>query len=548
MRRQDDSDEARWQEPRRQRPGQPKPGQQRPRQPKPGRQRPRQPKPGRQRPRQQSGRRAPGAPRRSPAMLASGILAGAVALALVGGSLFAYVKYREVWDSIKRVDVSGDLRQIKQPPTDPHAINILLIGSDSRAGVNGNIGGRVGIVGQRSDTVMVMHVSPDAHRAVVLSFPRDSVVPIYSCTAENGASGQTANPGQIEQINSTFANGGPGCLWKTIEETTHIHVNDFVELTFIGFEKVIDDLGGVNVCLPQAVNDPKSGLDLSAGRHHVYGSQALAFWRTREDLGENSDLQRIQRDQFLMASLVQGIEKSGLLTSTSKMSSVIGDVARNMTTDKGLDQESMLRLAGGMRGLSSKSVQFIEVPVQNYAPNPNWVQWTSQATELFSAVAHDTKLPSKIKAKAKAKVGAKATPSTVSPAKVNVEVLNGSGLSGVAAQGSADLTSRGFNVVGSGNAPNFNYTRSVIEYSSAAELAAAKTVEQQFSDPEILENPSVTPGTIDVILGSTFTALTTATATATATKSATADLTRTFGGITGNTSICHDSSAFAGPG
>ncbi|HUZ25919.1 MAG TPA: LytR family transcriptional regulator, partial [Streptosporangiaceae bacterium] len=74
-------------------------------------------------------------------MLASGILAGAVALALVGGSLFAYVKYREVWDSIKRVDVSGDLRQIKQPPTDPHAINILLIGSDSRAGVNGNIGG-----------------------------------------------------------------------------------------------------------------------------------------------------------------------------------------------------------------------------------------------------------------------------------------------------------------------------------------------------------------------------------------------------------------------
>ena len=479
-------------------------------------------------------------------MLASGILAGAVALALVGGSLFAYVKYREVWDSIKRVDVSGDLRQIKQPPTDPHAINILLIGSDSRAGVNGNIGGRVGIAGQRSDTVMVAHIAPGAHSAVVLSFPRDSVVPVLSCTAEPGTSGQTANPGQVEQINSTFANGGPGCLWKTIEETTHIHVNDFVELTFIGFEKVINDLGGVNVCLPAAVNDPKSGLDLSAGRHHIYGSQALAFWRTREDLGEGSDLQRIQRDQFLMASLLQGIERSGLLTSTSKVSSVIGDVARAMTTDSGLTQSSMLRIAEGMRGLTSKSVQFIEVPTMTYSGNVNWVQWTSQAPQLFAAVANDTKLPkiTKAKAKAKTKKTATATPTVeaVSPAKVKVEVLNGSGFNGVAAQGSADLTARGFDVVGSTNASNFNYTRSVIEYASSADLAAAKLVEQQFTDPEILENPSLTPGTIDAILGSTFTSLKPM-----ITKNPTSDLTRTFGGITGSTSICHDSSAFAGP-
>jgi LCP family protein required for cell wall assembly len=482
-------------------------------------------------------------------MMTTAALAGTLTLALVAGSLFFYGKYREVWDSIKRVDVSGDLK-FKQPPADPNAINILLIGSDSRAGINGKIGGRD--QGQRSDTVMVMHIAPGAHRAVVLSFPRDSVVPVYSCTPEKGAPGQTAAPGQVEQVNSSFANGGPGCLWKTIDETTHIHINDFVELTFIGFEKVINDLHGVTVCLPAPVHNQQSNLNLSAGRHHIYGGQALAFWRTRESLGEGSDIQRIQRDQFLMASLLQGIEKSGLLTSTSKMTSVIGDVARSMTTDKGLDQSRMLTIAQGMRGLASKSVQFIEVPSETYLPNQNWVQWTPQSAQLFSAIAHDTKLPA-AKAKAKAKAGtaaaaaAKTNPgaaaaTTVRPATVNVEVLNGSGLDKIAAQGSADLTARGFNVVGSGNADNFNYSNSVVEYHSRADLAAARTVKQEFDNVEILRQPSVPAGAINVILGSSFTALKT-----TDPAHSTADLTQTFGGITGNTRICKDNSAFSGP-
>ena len=474
-------------------------------------------------------------------MRISAVMAGVLVLAVVSGSLVAYAKYRSVYDSIGRVDVSGDLNGIKQPPVDPNAINILLIGSDSRSGVNGKIGGTAGIGGQRSDTVMVLHIEPAGHGAVVLSFPRDSVVPVLGCTAENGSPGQTANPGQVEQINSTFAYGGPGCLWETVEETTNIHIDNFVELTFDGFEKVINDLGGVNVCLPAAVNDPKSGLDLSAGPHHVFGPEALAFWRTREDVGEGSDLQRIQRDQFLMASLLQGIEHSGLLGSPTKISTVIGDVARNMTTDKGLNQSRMLSIAEGLRHLTSQNVQFIEVPTQTYEPDPAWVQWTSQASQLFSQVAHDTTV-----AKAAVKKRPVAAATTVSPAQVNVKVLNGSGLQGVAAEGSADLTSRGFNVVGSTNATNFNYTKSVVEYASAADLPAATTLEHEFSDVEILQVPTLTPGTVDVILGSDFTSLAAA-PTPGSSSSPTAGLTQTFGGITGSTSICSDGSAFAGP-
>ena len=442
-----------------------------------------------------------GRPRASLAMRISAIMAGVLVLAVVSGSLVAYAKYRTVYDSIGRVDVSSDLHGAKQPPVDPNAINILLIGSDSRSGANGKIGGTDGIDGQRSDTVMVLHIAPAGHSAVVLSFPRDSVVPVLGCTAENGSPGQTADSGEVEQINTTFANGGPGCLWETVEQTTNIHIDNFVELTFDGFEKVINDLGGVNVCLPAAVDNPKSGLDLSAGPHHVFGPEALAFWRTREDVGEGSDLQRIQRDQFLMAALLQGIEHSGLLTSPSKVSAVIGDVARNMTTDTALNQSRMLSIAEGVRHLTSQNVQFIEVPTQTYEPDPAWVQWTSQASQLFSQVAHDTTVA---KAAVKRPVAAA---TTVSPAQVNVKVLNGSGLQGVAAEGSADLTSRGFNVVGSTNATNFNYTKSVVEYASAADLPAATTLEHEFSDVEILQVPTLTPGTVDVILGSDFTSL-----------------------------------------
>jgi LCP family protein required for cell wall assembly len=477
--------------------------------------------------------------------------AGMVALVLVGGSLFFYAKYRQVWHSIKRQDVSSDLIHIAQPPPpDPRALNILLIGSDSRSGGNGAIGGRAGIGGQRSDTVMVLHLEPGAHGAVVLSFPRDSVVPVYSCTAEDGAPGQVAAPGEIEQINATFAYGGPGCLWKTVEETTHIHINDFIELTFVGFEKVIDDLGGVSVCLPEAVDDPLSGLHLSAGRHRVYGPQALAFWRTREDLGSGMDTERIQRDQFLMASLVQGIEHSGLLSSPGKMAAVISDAASHLTTDTQLTESRMLSIASDLRGLTSNSVQFIEVPWVLYPENTNWVQWQQpQAGALFSSIAHDTTLPPETGSSGKSGSpgtaslpvkGAGSEFSTTSRTQVGVEVLNGTSVTGLAASTARKLTGRGFRVLGTGDADSPDAVQSVIEYASAAELPAAKTLLAQLAGATLQEDGSIAAGTVDLVLGSDFTGLKTV-------RVATlpANLTKTYGGIRGNVGICQDKQTFS---
>ncbi len=478
-------------------------------------------------------------------VLVTGWMAAVLVGVLVVAALGAYVKYRTVWDSIMRIDATS---LGKQPPKYNNAENILLLGSDTRSGANGAIGGDVGC--NCSDTLMVLHISPGHHRVTVVSIPRDTMVPILACPADKqvGAAGQQAgSPGEVERINSALAYGGPICTWKTVDYVTNIHIDHFIQLDFTGFEKVIDDIGGVSVCLPFAVDDTMSGLHLSAGRHHVMGREALAFWRTREDLGYGSDLQRIQRDQLLMASLVQGIERSGLLNSPTKILSVVKDAADAMETDSGLEQSTMLQIADSLRGLSSQSVQFVTAPNVPYPGDPGAeVQLEQpQASALFSAIAHDTKLPSM---KTKKPKNSAATPVLdTAPSKVNVNVLNGTGISGLAGQAGSDLAGRGFNVVSTGDAATTGYTDPVIEYASAADLPAVRTLKAQLSSVTVQKDTSLTPGTVDLIVGSSFSGLASASSSSPAKAPSVDNLSSTYGGVTANTNICKDQSAFAGP-
>jgi LCP family protein required for cell wall assembly len=492
-------------------------------------------------PRQRQGRQRP---KTSLWMMITGWLAILVVFALVVGFLGVYVKYRTVWDSIKRIDAS---HLGKQPPKYTNSENILLIGSDTRIGANGRIGGSNGC--NCSDTVMLLHISPGHHLVTVISIPRDTEVPIVACPASDGTQGQQAQPGALEPINYALEYGGPICTWKTVDTVTGIHIDHFVQLDFTGFEKIIDDIGGVNVCVPEAMNVSKSGLHLSAGRHRVYGAQALAFWRTREDVGLGSDPQRIQRDQFLMASLVQGIERSGLLNSPSEMLKVVSDAARAMTTDTTFDQSTMLKIADSMRGLTAKSVQFITAPFAAYPSNVNKLELQQpQAGNLFHAIAHDTKLPKAKKAQKPGQGTPAAILDTTAPSKVKVQVLNGAGIKGLASQVGGDLTSAGFDVVGSGNALNYDYTNSVIEYASSADKPAVNTLKAQISGATAQQDASLTPGTIDLIVGSTFNGLAPSSSPASGSRAhPVSELSTAFGGITGNARICADSAAFAGP-
>jgi len=320
----------------------------------------------------------------------------------------------------------------------------------------------------------------------------------------------------------------------------------------------------VNVCLPEAVNDPASGLDLTAGVHHVNGAQALAFVRERH-IGEGSDLQRIQRQQFFMAALLQQIDTQKTMSDVPELYSIARDVAKTLTTDSGLSVSTMLNVAESMKGLTSKGVQFTQVPVITDPNDSNRVLWQQpQSAQLFSAIAHDqsvakpaTKSSTAAKAPTASSTGPSTAPSTApstgpstaaeSDSKIGIKVLNATATAGLAARGASSLTQNHFDVIGTGNAlaPSAS---TIIQYSSAADATAANALTQAVPGAVVQQVAGVTPGTVDLILGSSFTGIKApAPATSSSASSAVSNVTKTFGGITGNTNICGDSGAFTGP-
>jgi hypothetical protein len=237
---------------------------------------------------------------------------------------------------------------------------------------------------------------------------------------------------------------------------------------------------------------------------------------------------------------------------------------RNISVDDQLTPTQMLRIAEDLHGISTESVQFVTSPYTTYEPNPNWVQWEEpQAEDLFAAVAHDNTLPKsaskakKGKAHKKSNGGKKAagqptstpqpssTPS-VQPSQVQVAVYNGTTASNLATTTSAALTARGFDVIGQPlDAASDTYTDSVIEYASAAELPEAQYLEQQVGpagDVQLQLDPQVSAGTMNLIVGSTFSALQPVPS-----SSSLENIASTYGGISGNVNICSDKAAFEGP-
>jgi LCP family protein required for cell wall assembly len=503
-------------------------------------------------------------------------VAVAAVVLLAAGTLTAYLKYRAIYDSITRVTVSPGELGHRPPQYSTTSMNVLVYGVDSRAGLDKHeqyILHTGSDQSDNTDTIMLVHISPGRHLVTVLSIPRDTMVPMYACASSPGHPGQQADPTSVVQINSLLAIGGPLCLWETVEQTTGIYVNHIIGIGMLGFVKVVNDLGGVNVCVPFNVNDSVSGLNLTAGEHHINGIQALAFWRTRENIGDGSDLQRIQRDQFMSAQVVKGVLSSGLLSNPFRLLTIVSDAAASMTTDNGMTVSDLVSIGESLRNLNSKNVQFVTAPNEPWTGNNARVQFAQpQAGEVFSAIAHDVKVP---------KVTVTPTPTatapqvlTTSPSDVKVQILNGSGVHGIAAVAAAGLTSRGFDVTGTGNAASFAYTNSVIEYPSAAEMAAVNTLKEELTNVTGLLDPSVAPGTVDLVLGSDFTGLAAqgpgASPSATASGSpstgpstglstgpspsaspspsvSVSGLASANGGITAAASCASDTSAFAGP-
>src|ERR1700744_32411 len=344
------------------------------------------------------------------------ITAGVVALAAVG----LFLVYRHLNGNIQQRDVSGLLGS---QPVDlpPQAENILICGSDSRFGLSGGYGKN--LVTDQSDTTMIVHIAANRQWAEVMSIPRASYVSIPACKMGNG---QMSQP-QTFKINEAFALGnldgnntalGVACTLKTVEHDTGIYIDHFVVVNFTGFQNMVSALGGVQECNTQPINDPLSGLKLTAGRHLRAPKQALAYVRARYTLGDGSDLDRIARQQAFMSSLVQRVQSK--LLNPVAIYKFLDAATKSLTIDTKLGGATGLyNLASSLRNLPSDKVAFFTLPtyprsevVPTDTANVLWNQ--PQDSQIFRSFRNDVPA-SKSLFPTGASASASATPSASTP-------------------------------------------------------------------------------------------------------------------------------------
>lgn len=382
-----------------------------------------------------------------------------VSIALTGvmvvGTLTGYKFYRDIEGNIKREDVEGMLSANRPPETG--ALNVLVVGSDSRDGAgNKKYGQHLQGQGERTDTIILLHISPNRDKATLISFPRDSMVQAPQC--QNPRTKAIIPPG-LRQINATFNDGGIVCTWDTIEALTQIHINHFVKVDFSGFKGIVDALGGIEICLPKDVVDKKAKLDLTKGKHTVQGETALAYVRARYQLGDGSDISRIKRQQVFLTQVMKKATSSDLLTDLGKLTSFLQAATSSVTMDRNLTTARLLEIAQSAKSLTAKGLKSVTVPWRPYAPDPGRVEWAQpQADQLFAAIRSDievqptaTPKPSGTGTGTGKETEAPAKPA-IKPAQVRVQVLNGTNTSGRAVEVAEALTAQGFTVVEVGNA------------------------------------------------------------------------------------------------
>ncbi|MET9774157.1 LCP family protein [Streptomyces sp. NPDC006367] len=304
------------------------------------------------------------------------VLAGALLL----GAAAASWAYWHLNGNIRSVDIDGALgddrpaRPVTAPfapdvsgtsageaPAATGALNILVLGSDSRGGEENRELGGGDSEGARSDTAMIVHLDAGRTSATVVSIPRDTLVTRPSCPLPSGG---TTRQARNAMFNTAYALGGPVCAVKTVEALTDVRMDHYVEIDFSGFARLVDALGGVTVTTDVDIDDDKSHLRLEAGTHHLDGTQALGLARTRYGLAGGSDLDRIELQHKLVRALLEQISDAGLLTDPARLYRVADAVTGSLTTDTGLDSLGELTgLGRSLAGLSADDVRTVTMPV-----------------------------------------------------------------------------------------------------------------------------------------------------------------------------------------
>lgn len=341
--------------------------------------------------------------------------------------------------------------------------NILLLGSDARDESSTAYGSDHG--SRRSDAMVLVHFAAENERIDAVQLPRDTLMQLPACEDH----GHGAYPGGYGMINSAL-NYGPACSVAAVEELSGVRIDNFIELDFEGFITVVDALDGLPVCLPEALKDPKAKLDLPADQQTVNGKDALALARTRHAVGDGSDIARMAHQQMVMSAIVQHVTSREVLTRPDRLYSFLDAATSAMTVNPGLESlSSLVSLARQLADVPTSQISFLTMPWSPAPQNPNRVVPSAEAQTVFASLRADRPLSGEEK---KAKKKQKSKPVRSAP----VRITNGAGLSGLAAEYSAEVSALGHTVSGTDTARQLQASTVLLVDGSDAALVTAKTL------------------------------------------------------------------------
>lgn len=417
-----------------------------------------------------------------------------IVITLIISSGVAYVRWR-----------LGEIHRVKVPGLTSDAagqvMNVLLVGSDSRARLTGDIADQADKAQfgttERSDTIMVLHIDPSQKKAAILSIPRDLYLPI-------------AGTGKSDRVNTAFSLGGAERLIATVQQGLGIKINHYAEVDFIGFRDIVDAVGGVSIFVPNPARDAFSGLQIGkAGCLKLDGIAALAWVRSRhyEYLSEGkwvedprADIGRIERQQDFIRRMMKKAFSSGI-SNPLTLNRLIGIGVKNLTIDSGMSTGDITSLARRFNSLDPDSVQTLTLPGNGTYVGDMAVLMLDKAAAQSSLDLLNGKTPEPPPPAPDAPAPGAAT--TVVPVKASIEVLNGTGAKGAAAGAAGQLKGAGFTVNGTGDA-FASLPRTVIRYGTGQQPQAEALASAFQTTPELTADPKVKADNLVVAVGADY--------------------------------------------
>ncbi|WP_195167089.1 LCP family protein [Mycobacteroides abscessus] len=433
-------------------------------------------------------------------------------------------------------------RDIRDPNAQYGDENFLIIGVDTRAGANSAMGAgdTSDAEGTRSDTMMLVNIPANRKRVAVVSFPRDLAIQPTLCEVWNEDT-KSYGPDKAyteTKLNSAFAFGGPKCLVKVIQKMSGLNINRFLGVDFAGFSKMVDALGGVEVCTPTPIEDYELGTVLqNAGRQTIDGHTALQYVRARQVTTEyNGDYGRIKRQQLFLSSLLRSMISHNTFFSLSKLNNVVNTFIDDSYVDN-IRTKDLVDLGQSLQDVKAGRITFLTVPTDGTDSEGNETPRTTDIRKIFDAIINDDPLPGELlpdgtrvpmpgtttqdTTLAASEHGAAselgetstapptpaATPTeqvdlvTTEPSEINVHVSNSTGQTGLAASAASQLSNYGFGITTTDDYPSALPTTTVF-FSPGHEQQAA-TVAASFGGAK-LQRITGAQTTVRVVLGSDY--------------------------------------------